>query len=73
MHVARGGFLLSAGVLICFSGRYRLVWSRTLGSHPSNTGSNPVGATICKVWNSCRLRGFPLDSNIESDRLKLYD
>lgn len=22
--------------------RVRLVWSRTLGSHPGNTGSNPV-------------------------------
>ena len=35
--------------LIVFSLRkvwpHRLAWSRTLGSQPINTGSNPVGAT----------------------------
>ena len=26
-------------------GSHRLAWSRTLGSHPSNPGSNPGGTT----------------------------
>ena len=45
---------------------HRLAWSRTLGSQPINTGSNPVGA-ILVIVNQILLRrtlGLPVQNYV---------
>ncbi len=56
--------MLPIGHIFCydeFTCRYRLVRSRTSGSHPENTGSNPVGGTRIKLSGI-----LPIDSATRS-------
>ena len=51
------GFLAlrSFGVNQSVVGPHRLAWSRTLGSHPRNPGSNPGGATRITTLNQSKI------------------